>query len=184
MTTGKDAYKSVIADLRAQRDQIDNTIQMLEQLSGMTVKADSHGVRLVESDSDAALADDDGAFLGMSIAEAAIKLLGIKKRKMGNREIVDALVAGGLVMNSADPVNTVGSVLTRRFNQVGDIVRVARGTWGLKEWYPNRTFKSSTKSHLQPSAEKGADDVGDKPSSDDSWDDLIGSVSKDENNGL
>jgi hypothetical protein len=44
-------------------------------------------------------------------------------------------------MNSVDPINTVGSVLTRRFAQVGDIVRVGRGTWGLADWYPNRTFK-------------------------------------------
>jgi DNA-directed RNA polymerase delta subunit len=33
-------------------------------------------------------------------------------------------------------------VLTRRFHNVGDIVRVGRGTWGLPEWYPNRNFKS------------------------------------------
>lgn len=25
--------------------------------------------------------------------------------------------------------------------EVGDIVRVGRGTWGLKEWYPGRSFK-------------------------------------------
>ena len=175
MTSGKDAYKSVIADLRAQRAQIDNTIQMLEQLSGMTVKAEGQNVSLVESDTAASLADDGGAFLGMSIAEAAIKLLGFKKRKMGNREIVEALVAGGLVMNSADPVNTVGSVLTRRFNQVGDIVRVARGTWGLKEWYPNRTFKPASKT-----PEKSDDDANDQTTpvivvddSDDEEDDIF-----------
>jgi hypothetical protein len=46
-------------------------------------------------------------------------------------------------MNSADPINTVGSVLTRRFKDVGDIVRVDRGIWGLKEWYPNRTFRAT-----------------------------------------
>jgi hypothetical protein len=36
-------------------------------------------------------------------------------------------------------------VLNRRFLQVGDIVRVGRGTWGLKEWYPNRSFKAPSK---------------------------------------
>ncbi len=34
------------------------------------------------------------------------------------------------------------SCLTRRFAEVGDIVRVDRGTWGLKEWYPGRSFKT------------------------------------------
>lgn len=45
------------------------------------------------------------------------------------------------MLTSADPVNVVGSVLTRRFNQVGDVVKVGRGIWGLKEWYPGRNFK-------------------------------------------
>ena len=48
-------------------------------------------------------------------------------------------------MNSKDPVNTVGSVLTRRFGEVGDVVKVGRGIWGLKEWYPGRSFKPSDK---------------------------------------
>jgi len=33
-------------------------------------------------------------------------------------------------------------------NDVGDIVRIGRGTWGLArlaEWYPNRNFKKKTK---------------------------------------
>ena len=47
----------------------------------------------------------------------------------------------GLVLNSADPVNIVGAVLSRRANDVGDTVKVGRGTWGLKEWYPGRSFK-------------------------------------------
>jgi hypothetical protein len=38
-----------------------------------------------------------------------------------------------------------GSVLTRRFEKVGDVVRVSRGMWGLKEWYPNRSFKTNAK---------------------------------------
>jgi hypothetical protein len=50
--------------------------------------------------------------------------------------------AGGLHMNSKEPANTIGSVLTRRMAEVGDVVRVGRGTWGLKEWYPGRGFKT------------------------------------------
>jgi hypothetical protein len=52
------------------------------------------------------------------------------------------LQAGGLVLTSAEPANVVGSVLTRRFNQAGDVVKVGRGIWGLKEWYPGRNFKA------------------------------------------
>jgi hypothetical protein len=91
-----------------------------------------------------------GAFLGMTIPEAAKKLLAHERRQMNNADIVDALRRGGLVLNSADPLNTVGSVLNRRFKDVGDVVRVGRGTWGLKEWYPNRSFKPAAKGEDVP----------------------------------
>ena len=42
-------------------------------------------------------------------------------------------------MTSADPLNTVGAVLTRRFKETDDIVTVERGTWGLREWYSGRS---------------------------------------------
>ena len=60
-------------------------------------------------------------FLGMSIADAAKKLLAMRKRTMGNVEISRELQAGGLVFSGKDPVNVIGSVLTRRFNDVGDV---------------------------------------------------------------
>lgn len=53
-----------------------------------------------------------------------------------NPEIVAAITAGGVVLNSAEPVNTVGSILRRRQNDQEDIVRVGK-TWGLAAWYPN-----------------------------------------------
>jgi hypothetical protein len=31
--------------------------------------------------------------------------------------------------------------LTRRFKETGDIVRVERGTWALREWHPGRNWK-------------------------------------------
>ena len=91
-------------------------------------------------------ANQAGEFLGMSIAEAAKKFLANRKQAMGNGDIAAGLTAGGLVMSeNTDHQNIVGSVLTRRFDKVGDVVRVSRGMWGLKEWYPNRSFKSNAK---------------------------------------
>lgn len=77
----------------------------------------------------------------MTIVDAAKKLLANRRQPLKNPDIAAAFKAGGLVLQSAEPANTIGSVLTRRFNEVGDIVRVGRGTWGLAEWYPNRNFK-------------------------------------------
>jgi hypothetical protein len=41
--------------------------------------------------------------------------------------------------------NIIGSTLTRRFQQIGDIVKVGRGVSGLKEWYPNHSFNIERK---------------------------------------
>lgn len=82
--------------------------------------------------------------------------------------IAKELQAGGLVLTSAEPPNGIGSVLTRRFQQVGDVVKVGRGIWGLKEWYPNRTFKPENKaakliSEAAESAVSGQDAASSSP---------------------
>lgn len=138
--SGIDPYEAVLADLHAQRAKIDQAIAVLTSIRGggamppMGVTAPENGI-----------VETAGMFLGMSITDATKKLLAMRKTTLGNVEISRALQAGGLAMNSKDPVNTIGSVLTRRFNEVGDVVKVGRGIWGLKEWYPGRTFKPTSK---------------------------------------
>ena len=166
----KDHYAAVLADLLAKRAEIDNTIRMLENLSGLKAVNLASG-QPISYDGDVAEEagmNDAGLFLGMSIVDATKKLLALKKRSMGNPEIARELQAGGLAMASTDPVNTVGSVLTRRFNQIGDVVKISRGTWGLKEWYPNRTFKPNAKNKAASSPEVGTDaDTANVPVEDD-----------------
>lgn len=162
---GTNAYSAVLVDLRKKRDEIDRMIKGLEAISGMSIASavgnasGSSSALGMAVDGNEPAGLDEGAFHGMSIADATKKLLAMRKRKMGNPEIARELAAGGLVMTSADPVNTVGAVLTRRFNQVGDIVKVARGTWGLKEWYPGRTFKPSSKPQTPPDNGGSANDI-------------------------
>ena len=135
---GFDPYAVVLADLRAKRDQIDQAIQAIESVRGNApMTKPNSGVQGVSDGPP----NEAGAYLGMSIAAAARKLLASQKRAMGTSDILVALTAGGLALTSADPINTVSAVLGRRFDRVGDIVRVERGIWGLKEWYPNRSFK-------------------------------------------
>jgi hypothetical protein len=43
----------------------------------------------------------------------------------------------------------IGSVLARRMAEVGDAVSVGHGTWGLKEWYPNRSFKEDDEKKMR-----------------------------------
>lgn len=148
-----DHYAAVLADLRAKRDQIDQAIQVIEALRGGAPAPTAQKASAPIGAGDDV--DGPGAFLGMTIADAAKKLLASRRRTMSNAEITAAFKQGGLALTSADPINTVGSVLTRRFNQVGDIVKMGRGVWGLSEWYPGRNFRK------KPKDEADADDVAD-----------------------
>ena len=136
MTSIPSPYEAVIADLKQQRDKIDQTITALEILSGGTGGA----IQTTQPTNAGGVDATEGAFLGMSIAEASKALLLLHKKVLGNAEIVNGLEAGGLVLKPGNKINTVGSILNRRFNKIGDIVSVSRGKWGLKEWYPNKRF--------------------------------------------
>lgn len=152
-----DPYDFVLRDLRQQRDKIDAAIVAIESVRGISSRPEllglSHSPHLVEAPSlpipasqveSAALAPTNHAlpYVGMTIYEAAINALRAKGEVMANSAVTDAIQAGGLKLNAADPYNTVGSVLTRRFFDHGDVVRVGRGTWGLPEWFPDRDHRA------------------------------------------
>lgn len=142
-----DPYDAVLRDLRTKRDDIDKTIKMIEKVRGI-----SSGASLPldgAAETPLPLRADAGAFLGMTIPEATKKLLARERRHMTNPEIAEGLKAGGLVMRSDDPANTIGSVLKRRYEEVGDVVRISPGRggkWGLTEWTPHlRKNKNNAK---------------------------------------
>lgn len=141
-----DPYEVVLADLRTQRAQIDQAIDLLTRLRGAADALLSPAQMMGQERGGE---DPRSIFLGMSIGDATKKLLSLRKRKMTTTEITAELQAGGVMLSGAEPVNAVGSVLTRRFNAGDDVVRVDRGVWGLKEWYPNRSFKPAPR---QPSS--------------------------------
>lgn len=149
-----DPYEAVLADLHAQRDRIDQAIQVIRNMRAAS--AALAGLPPVPSQSDSPMQNgsgptlggvsgSEGDLLGMTIADAAVKTLTARRRVMGNAELYAAFKQGGLILTSAEPINVINSVLTRRFAQVGDIVRVDRGQWGLQQWYPGRSFKKKVK---------------------------------------
>jgi hypothetical protein len=79
-----------------------------------------------------------GMFLGMTIADAAKKLMAIERRPLTTPEVLEGLTLGGIVFRGKSPRNTLGSILHRQSRDETGIVSVARGKWGLKE-YPNRS---------------------------------------------
>ena len=147
-----DPYRAVIADLKAKRDELDKTIKSLEALSGGAIPTGGKTSSAVTNTSgdEASRTDDsptvgESDFLGKSIPDAVLELLGRERRKMRVADIARSLMDGGMEFSSDNPKNSIGSVLNRRQKQVGDIVSPERGYWGLKEWYPGRTFGKKPK---------------------------------------
>lgn len=130
----RDPYEVVLADLRAKRDDIDRLIRSLEAFrpAGLATPA------APTAPPPKAPPAFGGPLQGLSIVDGAQSVLKERGAPMGNGDIADAIQAGGLAMNSAEPANTVSSVLHRAWENGGDIVRVGRGMWGLKEWYPGQ----------------------------------------------
>ena len=161
-----DHYAIVLSDLKAKRDQLDQAILAIESVRGLS---GTHHNGNATSTSESS--GTEGDYLGMSIPEAAKKLLKSRRKQMNNTEILAALQAGGMAMTSKDPLNIIGAVITRRSKETGDIVKVGRGTWGLKEWYPNRSFNKTAKNNGENEAKtpSNATELPSKPETDDPW---------------
>ena len=155
---GIDPYDAVLADLRAKRDQIDQAIAAIKSIrtGGPAPAQDSGSGTSVQNNGSVG---GPGDLLGLSIADAAKKVLTARRQPLKNTDILEAFRAGGLPLTSKEPMNVIGSVLTRRFNDVGDIVRVSRGVWGLKEWYPNRSFKKEKEAAKEEEPKAEGEDI-------------------------
>lgn len=128
-------YDAMIQGLKDQRTKLDAAILALEILRDGGIGGPAPSAPEVPATATTNGGNGNSTmFRAMSIPDAAIKLLRLRDKPMKNPEIAAELKDGGLIMNSAQPVNTVGSVLTRRSKEVGDIVKTGRGTWALREW--------------------------------------------------
>lgn len=131
----RDPYEVVLADLRAKRDEIDKLILSLEAFRpAPTIALGTPAPTTPPPAPPVPM----GRLFGASILDASAAVIRDKGAPMSNGDIAEAIQAGGLVMNSAEPANTVSSVLHRAWESGSDVVRVGRGMWGLKEWYPGR----------------------------------------------
>lgn len=132
-SNGEIDYTSVLADLIEKRDRLNAAINGIQAMLGIQGLASTPSTATKPENSQEL---GEGAFLGMSIADAAKKLMAARRKNMRTEEIYNELKAGGLVFSGDSPVNSVGSVLNRTFSTGGDIVRVSRGVWGLADWHP------------------------------------------------
>jgi hypothetical protein len=142
-------YSAVLADLEAKQAAIANAITVIRTLVSLNVQAiqipsvATNMFPVQSPQADTELRED--SFFNMTIVEAARKYLALRKRPATTPDVIDALRRGGQQNSSAASFHiTVGSVLNRAYSQGAGIVRVARGTWGLAEWYPNKPRKPSS----------------------------------------
>jgi hypothetical protein len=147
-------YEAVLADLKARREQLNAAIASVEAIlgqlgSGPGPGSGPHGGPHPKPD----------AFLKMTIPDATAKHLATVREKQSTKQIIDALVKGGLPPSS---YQTVYGILLRREKQVGDIFHFKGGDWALSEWYPNRARPSAKGTKPAPNGqdEIKADKVG------------------------
>jgi hypothetical protein len=150
-------YEAVLADLRAQREELDRTIELIERRLiglGVTPSAESRVPSRPDSEPREIASD---TFFGMSIPDAIKKFLRIVKKKQPAMAIMKALEDGGLSHASKNFYSTVSTVL-RRLEGRGEIVQVGKD-WGLVEWYPG--LKKTSKAAQRPDESAAADESDD-----------------------
>ena len=136
-----DPYDRVLADLRRRRDELDIAITAVEAVRSpqvapaMVVAGEPTATPVVHS--------SIASYSNVSIAEASKLALRASGGPLRVVEIVPLIQAGGVKLGATDPNNTVNSILSRRANSVGDIVRVGRSTYALKEHAPSHLPLSS-----------------------------------------
>jgi len=131
-------YGRVLADLRARRDKLNAAIAAIEEVSGIEPE-DALGDPGQSAPTDASdaprsprhhgqVASD--AFFQMGAGDAARKYLNMVKRPALNKEIADALKAGGYLTNAKNFYSNLYTTLLR----TPGFVKVKKA-WGLAEWY-------------------------------------------------
>lgn len=140
-------YEMVLADLEAQKRELELSILLLRRRLGVAEGVDMPPLPELSG----ALAPGEipaDAFAGMSIGEAAKKFLRLKKQRQSTAQIVSALEKGGLAHDSENFTATVSSVLSREARRGDGIVRVARGEWSLGEWESDSRLKRPARDPL------------------------------------
>ena len=119
-------YDAVIADLEAQRAEIDMTIAVLRRRAGQSPDGGgSPGGREIHS----------ATFLNKSIPEAARMYLEMcNKRPQKTEQIAEALQRGGMTTKATNFAGMLQTILRRTETATGEFMRTSAGEWILPEW--------------------------------------------------
>ena len=133
-------YNALLIALETKRDDLDKAIAGVKALLGLPA-ASGNGTPAPEAPK-SLQALDDHAFFGMSISAAAHKYLSVKKKPATALEMAGALIDGGFASQSDNFGSTITTALYRNPDT---FVKVKRGLWALKAWYPNYRPDKDTK---------------------------------------
>jgi hypothetical protein len=124
-------YRVVLADMKARYAALGQSIAGME--AWLKGGGASPVTGAIANGHDASEIDID-TFAGLNIPSAGAKFLRMVGKPARTTEVITkALNQGGLKCSQA----SVATVLGREGVATGDIYKVARGVWGLKEWYSN-----------------------------------------------
>lgn len=96
----------------------------VERLNGSPAPAPEPDDSLIQSDQ----------FLGMSIKGATVEYLRLVGAPQTNRQIVDALLRGGITSQSANFAKTVRAVLLHDLEKAEPLLTWNAPLWSLREW--------------------------------------------------
>lgn len=170
----RDALTKLLAGYEQRRSEIDVLIAALRKELGLSAQETQAPPHAQGPQGGGSLAVDDmvrpGDFFGMTQTQAAHAFLEKRGRQAASlQEIAQALYRGKAtesLMSNPSQMRNLSSVLSRS----GEFVSIAKGRWGLVEWYPNRAVKRSRKAEKENSSteikadtESGGDSVGTAP---------------------
>jgi hypothetical protein len=129
---------TILAWLEAKRIAIEKAKAAITELKGLEKGPGASSITPGASSLEPGGGVPEGAFLGMTIGDAAKKYLGMVHKAQTTAQICEGLKHGGFHSTAKNFIPTVYSALARE----GEVIKVKRGQWALKEWYPGLRRKA------------------------------------------
>lgn len=123
-----DPVAEALMNLKQRRDELDRAISALERirLPGIQFRH-----RTIDRAAGVGSAAADRSLTGMSLGSAIITVLETAGRPLGNSEIVEGLMRGGMQFRGTNPPLAVAQGLSRLAQKPGAIQKLARGRWAV-----------------------------------------------------
>jgi hypothetical protein len=138
MTSSREHYEAVLADLLEQRERLDTMISFVRETLGHE-PSESEGTKAERNgrSKSVQVAPTEiprNAFSGLPLQEAIKSYLRMVNQRQSPKDIMEGLVRGGLHTTSKKLYPNVYSSLLR-LEKAGDLAKFDN-QWGLVEWYP------------------------------------------------